>query len=370
MTLQEAFNPQKNSMDFLRFVLAFAVIIVHGYWLGGFGPDPLYYFSHGQIDPGPLAVSGFFILSGFLITRSRQRRGSIWVYLWQRVRRIMPGYWVTLLVTVILFAPIIYLLTNHTLTGYWEQSPFGPFDYLKNNFFLKVGQDRIGELFSTHPTHPYLINGSLWTLYAEFKCYVLVGVLGLVNATRDRRWIALLLTAVVMGTYIIEQLTGGYLRSVFPYMLEQGFHENLAYFLIGSVAYLYADRIPMRRSLFVVSLALMILSAYVAYYRVVALFTYPYMLLWLAFHLPITKWAKYGDFSYGMYLYAFPIQRILAQLGVNKLGVWGYILVAAGVTAVFAVLSYHLVESRFLKRRSPAASPAQLVPAAVETAVK
>ena len=83
MTLKEGFNPQKNSLDFLRFALAFAVIVGHGFWLAGFKSDPLYLFTHGQVTIGPVAVAGFFLLSGFLITRSRQRITSIWQFLWQ-----------------------------------------------------------------------------------------------------------------------------------------------------------------------------------------------------------------------------------------------------------------------------------------------
>ena len=370
MTLEEAFNPRKNSLDFLRFALAFAVIVVHGFWLGNFGPDPLYRFSHGQIDLGPMAVSGFFVLSGFLITRSRQRHTSFLQYIWQRTRRIMPGFWACLVVTVLLFAPIIYFLTYNTLTGYWSQSPFSPLDYIRNNFFLRVWQDRIGNLLSDHPTFPYLINGSLWTLYDEFKCYLIIGILGIVNATRNRRWIILLLTIMVAGVYIIEQLTDGYLRSVLPWMLESFFLEHLSYFLIGSTAYLYAERIPMRRSLFVLSIVLLGLSGYLAYYRVVALFAFPYVLFCLAFYLPITQWGKPGDFSYGMYLYAFPIEQILVQLHVNSLGVWPFVGVATAVTAVFAILSYHLVESRFFKRRSASAKPAPVIPVPVEAAIE
>jgi len=189
MTLKEGFNPQKNSLDFLRFFLAFAVIVGHGFWLSGFKSDPLYAFTNGQITIGPLAVAGFFLLSGFLITRSRQRITSFWQFLWQRCRRILPGFWMCLLVTVVLFAPIMYYLVNKTFAGYWEQTPFGPFDYLKSNFFLKINQDRIGELFKNFPLFPYMVNGSLWTLYDEFKCYLIIGALGIFGVTRERRWV-------------------------------------------------------------------------------------------------------------------------------------------------------------------------------------
>src|SRR5947209_4258685 len=93
MTLADAYDPRKNSIDFLRFTLAFLVIVTHGFWLSGQGSDPLYALSRHQDSLGPAAVLGFFTLSGFLITRSSQH-SSFWRYLWHRSLRILPGFWV------------------------------------------------------------------------------------------------------------------------------------------------------------------------------------------------------------------------------------------------------------------------------------
>jgi len=139
--------------------------------------------------------------------------------------------------------------------------------------------------------------------------------------------------------------------------------------MIGSTAYLYAEKIPMRRSIFILSVILFILGSLFGQFLVVGVFAISYILFWLMINLPITKWAKYGDFSYGMYLYAFPIQRILGQLGLSTTGpgVIIYILVAALITAVFAVLSYYLVESRFFKRGGSHKEPARQTPVPVGT---
>jgi peptidoglycan/LPS O-acetylase OafA/YrhL len=350
MMLDTAFNSKRNSLDFLRFALAVAVIVVHGYWLGGYGPDPLWIFSHGQMNLGPLAVAGFFVLSGFLITRSRQQSTSFFRYLWHRCLRILPGFWACLLVTALVFGPCIYWLTYGKLSGYFQVSPFGPLDYLKENVLLRIRQDRIGDLLAGGK-FPFLINGSLWTLYDEFKCYLIIGVLGMLGLTDKHRWVIAALTMLLVGIYVFEYCTHNLLRASLPFFIEAFFLEHLTYFFIGSTAYLFADQAPMRRGLFIACVALWLGTGYVNFYPVVALITYPYILLWLAVRLPITRWAKYGDFSYGMYLYAFPIQRILALLGVNALGVWIYIAAALVATTLFAILSYRLVESKFRNLR-------------------
>ncbi len=108
--LNDAFNPRKNSLTFLRFFLANLVIFSHCYPLGGFGSESL--LGSNKESYGSLAVESFFILSGFLITRSYTTSSSIWRFLWHRFLRIFPGFWICLVVTVLIFAPIIYWSEN------------------------------------------------------------------------------------------------------------------------------------------------------------------------------------------------------------------------------------------------------------------
>lgn len=136
----DAFDRKNNSIGCMRFVLASLVILAHSYPLGGYGIKILRRVSEGQADFGEMDVLGFFILSGYLIATSYVHAKSLPRYLWHRIIRIMPGYWVSLLVVAFVFAPIFYININGSLSGFDILSAGGPLDYVTNNFFLQVNQ--------------------------------------------------------------------------------------------------------------------------------------------------------------------------------------------------------------------------------------
>ena len=109
-SLKESFDPRNNSIGFLRWLLAFMVIFSHAGPLGGFygGRDLGTQWSDEQ-SLGGVAVAGFFFLSGFLITKSKMGRASTPRYVWRRIMRIVPGWWLVLLVTAFVLAPIAWL---------------------------------------------------------------------------------------------------------------------------------------------------------------------------------------------------------------------------------------------------------------------
>jgi peptidoglycan/LPS O-acetylase OafA/YrhL len=111
-TVADAFDPKRNAFAFLRMVLALLVIVCHCFALGGVGTDPLARITEGQHSLGETAVAIFFLLSGFLITRSGLRSRSVARFLWHRFLRIFPGYWVCLAVTAFLFSPLFELIKH------------------------------------------------------------------------------------------------------------------------------------------------------------------------------------------------------------------------------------------------------------------
>src|SRR5580658_74946 len=90
---------RNNSIGFLRFLFATMVIWSHAYGNGGFGYDPLARLNPNGATAGFLGVGGFFVLSGFLITRSYETVNSVGRFIWHRFLRIFPGFWVCLVVT-------------------------------------------------------------------------------------------------------------------------------------------------------------------------------------------------------------------------------------------------------------------------------
>ena len=196
-----AFNPKKNSLGFLRFFLAILVVLQHSYHLANFGRDPLFIISNHSITAGAFAVHSFFIISGFLITRSYLSTSNLGRYLLHRILRIFPGFWVCLLVTAFIFSPIAYIYVNGSINGYLSAND-SPFGYFFKNLFLYIKQPDIANLMSLHVEKS--LNGSLWTLSWEFMLYLAIGILGFLSILKNYRYIVLAIFLTFTITYFVD----------------------------------------------------------------------------------------------------------------------------------------------------------------------
>jgi peptidoglycan/LPS O-acetylase OafA/YrhL len=345
MTISQRFDPRHNSLNFLRLVLATAVIVSHASPLGGFGHDP----SIAGQALGTWAVMGFFAISGYLIASSRSHTG-IGQFFFRRVLRIYPGFVVCLLAVAFVFAPLSIVFGTGASSGsYSLTSAVG---YVTHNAFLKV--ERIG-IANTLPHVPYgpSWNGSLWTLFYEFACYAVVGVL-LSVAMRWRR-------PAVVAAFLVTAAGGAYGEHHAMPTVAADFFSLAPIFFAGALLYLFADRIPFDWRLGVLALVLLPVATelHAMQYLGAPLAAYAY--LWLGIVLPFAKVGSRNDFSYGVYIYAFPVQQSLVLLHVNRHGLPLYIMVSIAVTAPFAMASWFFVERRALalKRRSAKASIAR-----------
>ena len=173
---------RSNSIGFLRLLFAATVVWSHAFPLGGFGEDPLNRLNFNAPTTGLLAVGGFFVLSGFLITRSYETVSSVGRFIWHRFLRIFPAFWTCLVVTAFGLAPLAFAYQHGTLHHYFAEVP-APWSYVTSNFFLAIYQQRIGTVFA-HVPSPFDTNLSLWTLSPEFFCYLCVAALGIVGVIR------------------------------------------------------------------------------------------------------------------------------------------------------------------------------------------
>ena len=174
-TIGSSYDPKANSLNILRLVFAVAVIASHAIGLGLYGRD----WIGTKTTIGTVAVYAFFAISGFLIAGSAERNGT-GRYLWQRCLRILPAFWICLIITAFGIGLLGWEAQLHqfhlhgSLTTYLH-APNGPVGFVTHNWFLKLGQPLI---IST------VWNGSLWTLYFEFLCYLLLGVLAIIGVLR------------------------------------------------------------------------------------------------------------------------------------------------------------------------------------------
>ncbi|MBM0233447.1 acyltransferase [Micromonospora sp. STR1_7] len=367
--LASTYLGRANSFGALRLAFALAVVLSHSAALG-FG-RPLM----PRVDVGDVAVAGFFTISGFLIVRSA-RRSSVPRFLWHRALRIWPGLWVCLLFTGLVVAPLLHLDRHGTVDGLWR-SPGGVFDYLRLNWWGGLRQLGIADLLQGDT--PYwrwqggnTINGSLWTLAYELFCYLLVAVLAaLAILRRQLRWLPLLAAVAVLGVACWNYLLHGNdgqgvwtTGTVEPLPLLGVLEKNDLFwfgfmFLLGGVAELYSDRLPISDPLGVLALVVFGWIAVSGNFFGPGLVAYAYVILWLAVRLPkaLHRIGRQHDYSYGIYIYSFVVQQVMAKVGVQAVGLIGFFLASALVSVGFAMLSWHLVERPALRLKdwTPAA---------------
>jgi peptidoglycan/LPS O-acetylase OafA/YrhL len=342
-------RPQGNNFDFLRLLLA-ALVVYDCAVMTLYGPNETVYrveiFSRLtglKMTVGDLAVDGFFIISGFLITASWISTPSLWKFLSKRVLRIYPAY----LVIAVLWLPVIGSIAEGAPGAHrFGAGALGHF-VLRSIALQEVYVDgTLSRLPFSTPT-----NLSTWTIPYEFVCYVGVPLLALLGLYR-RRFSALVLFA---GWLVFEQLERhGVLLSGFrgAHSLGHALPRLGSFFLAGMCFYLYRDHIPRASWLAWVSVAVLAVCVVLGRGLDLALPIFgSYGLLYFAFwqHKGLSNFAQHGDLSYGTYLYHFPIQQLLAYFWYSHFNVYSLTLASGAITALCAWASWRFVEEPCLK---------------------
>jgi peptidoglycan/LPS O-acetylase OafA/YrhL len=336
-----------NNFDFLRFCLATLVICSHTWPLnrGQGEPDPLGRVVRGW-SLGGIAVDCFFVISGFLVTGSWCRSSGLSEFLIKRARRIYPAFIALMAVEAFVLAPWLTEGTVHPYTLHQLALIAGQTIDLVG---YDIPRGALYTVFSRNPIHE--LNGSLWTIRYEFLCYLLLGALGVSGILRRRLAVSVLFLAAWFAYAAEINLPSSKVVTALV-CATAAWPRLLTYFLAGAMFYLFREKIPRSRRLLALSAAVLAASLLVP----LALnFAMPicgsYLLFSCAFRRgPLNGFGRFGDFSYGMYLYGFPIQQLVLRWRGADASLWTQFL-AAWLAAISAgVASWHLVERRFLNR--------------------
>jgi len=337
-----------NNFDSLRLIFAVLVILSHSFPLGIGSNDwePLSVLTHGQITFGNISVWAFFVISGFLITQSWQRSPKIGKFLKRRIGRIYPGFTVAALVTALFVVPIAADPSTYV--------PISLQSFVIDT--LRLLNLETPHVFVHNPTY-FALNGSLWSVQYEFWCYLGILALGLTGLLRQRWFVAALL-AITVGLHLTMAITGwapsgNILGQIFGY--PPIWATVLPFYLAGTLFYLYGGEKLLSRRWMIAAAVILIASNFVPNGFSVTMPTCgAYLLMGLAY----ARWlnplnlARFGDFSYGTYLYAFPIQQLLVMYQGGHVSPWLLFLEATPLTLIAGAISWHLVEKHFLLRSS------------------
>jgi peptidoglycan/LPS O-acetylase OafA/YrhL len=344
-------NRMKNNFDQLRLVAAFFVIITHSYALLGLPEnDILYRLTRGTVSFSRLGLWIFFVISGYLITASASRSSSVWVYVKKRLLRIVPGFF-----AVILFCAFIVgaIFTSYSVAEYIS-NPI-TWDYLKGMAFFRL-QYNLPGVFVSNP-YPGAVNGSLWTIPYEVLLYTLP-IAGVVISKYVKKQVfkSMLLVLWILAIVATKQISPILWDYTIPVFLLNAWHlYNFGIFFVGGMlVWLYKDMIPMTLGVCVSLAVVWVASFFTSLAGMISYLCVPYIILFLAQKPVITfqKIQQIPDISYGLYLYAFPVQQILALYVKPSTSVGFFAVLSLCVTIPFAWASWKYIEEPFLRLKN------------------
>lgn len=326
-----------NNFDFLRIFAASLVFLSHHYAINGY-PEPVFL---GE-SLGFWGVYTFFSISGFLVSQSWRSDPHAGRFAAKRVLRIWPGLAVVTLISAFALGPII---STMPWQEYISHSKF--VEFLSN---LRMGiRYELPGVFEEN-AYPRAVNGSLWTIPYEVRCYIFLVLIGLTGLLR-RAGLVLICTTLLAAYYF--GLESGSTRYQYLFSL---------FFFSGVCLDLFRHKWEQQPHYLLGAASIAALTLYLAGMTHAALFV---LLPSLAICLgtkstPILKSAgKFGDISYGLYIYAFPVQQTVAWAFGRDFPFYQGMIIAGIFTVSLALLSWHLVErpalglKRFLRRGRP-----------------
>lgn len=334
---------RENNFNLIRLALAVLVILSHSASLvdGDTRREPLVRLFH-TMTFGEFAVDGFFILSGYLIFQSWASAPRLGVFAAKRVLRIYPGYLVATVVSGLCVGPM-----GAASPTFWSE--FRPWQFLWSLITLRGA--RVPPVFPGQPFPD--VNGSLWTIPWEFICYFLLAGLAVMGVSR-RRWLWLAATLLLLAIPALGKVGVDPVVLGVHLPIRHPFFRLAGHFFAGGTYYLFRDRVRFAAPL---ALACSMLVVACLFHPVLAEPAFAvfggYSLLWLAFLRwgPLLAFNRMPDISYGVYLYAWPIQKLLLWK-IGSFTPWTLFTTATVLCSAVALVSWYGVEKPFLGLKS------------------
>ena len=333
-----------NNFDMLRLVMALSVFFVHSFDLSG--SEGLKFLT--SIFSSTVAVNSFFIISGFLIFMSYDRSSSLRSYMEKRVRRIAPAY--IAVVTICAFAGL--LVSSYGFSGYFT------LDWLKyygaNILTLNFLEPALPGVFMENKYNA--VNGALWTIKIEVMFYVSVPIVAYFLSRYNKALVCIVI-------YVLSVVYFLYFTSLYDHTGQKIYWQlslllpgSMSFFISGALLYYYQDSFSEKKYyMLAAGVAGYLIYKYSGYSAVF----YPIMPISLALIIIyfatafyyVGNWARYGDLSYGVYIWHFPVVQLLIYKGYFQMPVVGLVM-SFVIVFLCAFLSWHIIEKRALMSSS------------------
>lgn len=342
-----------NNFDLLRLIFASMVMVFH---IGILTQQPSLSWLQDYVSSS-FGLQGFFFVSGFLVTMSYDKSSTLASYAWKRARRILPAY-----VAVVLLAAFVFVVLSKLPWNEYFANPQWRSYVVWNLLLMNFVSPDLPGLFEEN--FKQTVNGSLWTIKVEVMFYCMMPIMAFLGR-RVGTWnvmIGLLLASLAwrVGFERYAQFTGVEFWSKLAIQAPGQF----AYFVAGAIAY---ERTRLGLPPPKAWMAAMAVITYAVTpgltHELIAPFAVGIVVYWAAIAVPFVGQAsRYGDFSYGVYLYHWPIIQALIVLGAFAYAPVAAALTTMALSLVLAVCSWYLVERRFLThKKQPSIRPAESV---------
>lgn len=328
-----------SGFDYLRIFLAVSVIAIHSTSISyGRAYDATIWTGLAAVFAHSI-LPIFFALSGFLVAGSLERCPTLVSFYGLRTLRIVPALFVEVMLSAIIFGP---MLSTMDLASYFSAPEF-------RLYFLNIIGDihyLLPGVFTNNPL-PATVNGQLWTVPFELECYVALGALIAVGITSKRK--------VLLGVIIFGQCLWAweaYKRGNAGELAPVNGPVLVLSFLSGFLFFLYRDLIILSKSLFILATTACVGLLLLQHGAFLVAIPATYITVYLGLlNPPKIKYLLAGDYSYGLYLYGYPIQQAFASMG-SWAHHW-YLNLAVSLSAAFVIayMSWNYIEKPTLALR-------------------
>ena len=336
-----------NNFNLIRFIAASLVLYSHSFALvtGSGDAEPLR--NSIGMTFGTIAVDIFFITSGFLIAGSFFGRNNIFAFVWARVLRIFPA-----LIAAVAFCTfaIGLFFTTESASEYLANKE--TYRYFLKNITLFFGVEyNLPGVFENTP-HKYAVNGSIWTLPYEVEMYAYLAIIGSILLYFQKWFNSNYLKSIFLCIAIIA--VSANIVNHFQPFIDDKLIRLFSLFFTGSAFYIWRDNIYLSLKIF---LLLVILLSISIVEKEVFLIVYSISIAYLIFYIAyvpagiIRNFNKVGDYSYGIYIYAYPVQQSIAAL-IPDVSIPMMIVLSFFITFILSFLSWHLIEKKALKMKN------------------
>lgn len=330
-TLADGLAQRRDNFLLLRLIAAGTVIYGHGFAMTMRSGPADFFVAHGwEYYSGMIAVDAFFVISGFMITGSYLRRSNILDYVWARFLRLLPAYVVCVFLSAFVLGAIF---TSMPLHDYLLDPATRAYAFVN----MKFGTDlhfKLPGVFIDNPRRSS-VNGALWTLVVEVRMYAWAAVLGVLGILARRAYATFLLLALIVAGILAPKHI--------PTLPVQMFLRPAGMFALGALCYLYRERIPTGFTVFALLAGLCWLLKPTPLYPFAFALALAAFVFCFAYRLPLFGYNRFGDYSYGVYIWGFPVQQSAVHLWPGMTA-YQNMAIAMPIALMLGIISWHVIE--------------------------